>query len=442
MCMLQGNLFVCEKSNYLFFFSISRFRNLDRSRGDGRQIKMDGSQHPSFEDYFACQSVYNILGNESDLKLSDFGFEMGDCVVEKTAMLNVGEKIHAYSTPVIFAMGILGNSISLKIFLSKNFRRQAGGVYLASLSCADIFALVFFVMTQWLKRVWPIFTDSRVTPVVDTDGLCQVILYLSYTSRFLSSWLVVTFTVERYIGVCHPFKRLEWCTTKTARRGIVVLTLISLVFNSFKPALSGVYMLDGELTKCTGNPDYHYVSFILDSVYAVSITLVPFVVILLLNVMIIRALVKLKKRQKTNQVKAKEAGGRTDFTLLLLMISFCFIALKVPFFVTWCRQFLYSLHLQRDTSGNIDNINRIEIIKGILNITRTVFYMNYATNFFLYSFVGSSFRLELKRLVCCQCRENRSYSWTPQRTCMQSDLSHGETFKRNTAQRNQTVDDV
>ena len=43
--------------------------------------------------------------------------------------------------------------------------------------------------------------------VLNSAGVCQVLFYLSYVSRFLSAWFIVTFTVERYIGVCHPLKR-------------------------------------------------------------------------------------------------------------------------------------------------------------------------------------------------------------------------------------------
>ncbi|XP_014769673.1 growth hormone secretagogue receptor type 1 [Octopus bimaculoides] len=404
-------------------------------------MMMENNQTPTFESVFGCQTIDYTFENISidNMSASQFGAE--NCLLD-TVQMDVGDKIYAFSTPVIFAMGILGNSISLKIFLSKNFRRQAGGVYLASLSCADIFALVFYVMTEWLKKIPLFLMYRRKIPVLDTEGMCQMIQFLSYTFRFLSSWLVVIFTVERYIGVCHPFKRLEWCTTKTARRSIGFLVFLSLAINSYKPALTKVYRLHGDLTKCTGNLDYRYLSFVLDSVYAVSITFVPFVFIFLLNVLIIRALVRLKRRQKTNQVKAKEAVGRTDFTLLLLMISFCFIAFKLPFFVTWCQQFFFTIKLERSDLDEINDHNRLLVMKEALNISRIIFYMSYVTNFFLYSFVGSSFRLELKRLLSCRHKKGRTNNWTPQRTYLRSEISHVESFHRNTTGKHQSIDEV
>ncbi|GAB1611071.1 growth hormone secretagogue receptor type 1-like [Argonauta hians] len=404
-------------------------------------MMMESNKTPTFESVFGCQMIDYSFDNISIGNMSVPQFDTENCLLD-TVEMGVGDKIYAFSTPVIFAMGILGNSISLKIFLSKNFRRQAGGVYLASLSCADIFALVFYVMTEWLKKIPLFLMYQRKMPVLDTEGMCQTIQFLSYTFRFLSSWLVVVFTVERYIGVCHPFKRLEWCTTKTARRSIGILVIFSLAINSYKAALTKVYRLHGDLTKCTGNLDYRYVSFVLDSVYAVSITFVPFVFIFMLNILIIRALVRLKRRQKTNQVKAKEAAGRTDFTLLLLMISFCFIAFKLPFFVTWCQQFFFTIQLERSDLDDINDHNRLLLMKEALNISRIIFYMSYVTNFFLYSFVGSTFRVELKRLLSCSQKKSRTNTWTPQRTYLRSEISHIESFHRNNTVRNQSIDEV
>ncbi len=35
-------------------------------------------------------------------------------------------------------------------------------------------------------------------PIFHTDGWCQIVIYLTYVTSFLSSWFVASFTVERY----------------------------------------------------------------------------------------------------------------------------------------------------------------------------------------------------------------------------------------------------
>jgi hypothetical protein len=70
---------------------------------------------------------------------------------------------------------------------------------------------------------------------LDINGVCQVQLYLSYVSRFLSAWIVVAFTVERYIGVCHPLQRRYICSSKSTRRIVAAIFLIAVFIVIYKP---------------------------------------------------------------------------------------------------------------------------------------------------------------------------------------------------------------
>ena len=44
----------------------------------------------------------------------------------------------------------------------------------------------------------------------------------------------------RYIGVCHPLRRRDICTTSSTRRLVLGLILVSFTLNIFKPLLSQV----------------------------------------------------------------------------------------------------------------------------------------------------------------------------------------------------------
>jgi hypothetical protein len=52
-----------------------------------------------------------------------------------------GLDFFTYVTPVILAVGITGNAISLLVFLTNNMRKLSASVYLAALSTADLMAL-------------------------------------------------------------------------------------------------------------------------------------------------------------------------------------------------------------------------------------------------------------------------------------------------------------
>jgi len=62
--------------------------------------------------------------------------------------------------------------------------------------------------------------------------ICELFPVLFLTSQHLSPLLVLGFTVERYISVCHPFKRERYCTTRRAVVVISGLVGLALLVNS------------------------------------------------------------------------------------------------------------------------------------------------------------------------------------------------------------------
>ena len=324
--------------------------------------------------------IFNSSLNCSVINLNFTGFYERS-TIDKLPDEKSGSKLYAYFTPVVFLIGVVGNGISLCVFLSKNMRGMSASRYLAALSTADISTLVFYVLTEWLRRgVEQIWTGHRVG-FLNTEGVCQILLYLSYISRFMSAWLIVCFTCERFIGVCMPFQRRNMGSPKGTLKIIISLTVIACMLVVYKPLLSEVTTIRNR-TVCASRQTHMYVSFVLDSIYALSITLVPFLIITVLNLLIIRRLFLRNRRQK-EQLCTEEHHIRLEFTFILLAISFFFIAFNLPFFSVWFRNFL------RGTDKHWISV---------LNITRTIFYMNYCVNFFLYSITGAYFRRELRAL--------------------------------------------
>ena len=221
----------------------------------------------------------------------------------------------------------------------------------------------------------------------------------------------------RYIAVCRPFHRRIICTRNFARRAIATVLLLAALVSIHKPLLSGVYDVtpppdvntgkpptayDGVTTTdvtsreisrdgdeswtwitddkdnnvsamlvtssddrrvCTRNPQYSWKSsFITEIVYGLSITVVPFVPIIVLNAAILRALVT-RDRLTANRSAAEEVSSsgatsskrpryktvekrvRREFTVILLVICASVLCLSLPYFVVWCRQYLQSRHV-------------------------------------------------------------------------------------------------
>ncbi|XP_070208331.1 nociceptin receptor-like [Littorina saxatilis] len=321
----------------------------------------------------------------------------------ETALIVTSSLIfYTYSVPVIFTIGIVGNVVSLRIFLSRSMRKLSASTYLVALSTSDILALIFYVLVEWLRWGFPHLTDNQGLNFLNLAGVCQALFYLSYVSRFLSAWFIVTFTVERYIGVCHPLKRKDICGSRSAQKVLGSLVVISLVVMMFKPILTSsreVQSMKFKVYRCLPDPEHPMLSFVLDSVYGLSITIVPFLIISVLNALIIRRLLHRYKRHKRINVITEESIIRMEFTVILLVVSFVFIVLNLPYCFVWCKRFFLSRKGMHEGPGSSDVGVDFDNYEGVLMITRVVFYMNYCVNFFLYSVTGAYFRKELKILV-------------------------------------------
>jgi len=68
-------------------------------------------------------------------------------------------------------------------------------------------------------------SSPRSTSVLNTLTRQATVVQLI---RYLSPLLVLGFTVERYISVCHPFQRHRFCTTRRALMTVAALTTLSL----------------------------------------------------------------------------------------------------------------------------------------------------------------------------------------------------------------------
>ncbi|RUS70717.1 hypothetical protein EGW08_021521 [Elysia chlorotica] len=338
----------------------------------------------------------DVLKNHTSRCARNGGWDLGEHPPHH--MVSVSLTFYSYVTPVVLAVGLVGNLLSLVVFLSRNMRKLSASTYLAALSVSDICALVFYVLTDWLRRGLPQFPGSPQSSLLEDEGPCQVLTYLGYVSRFISAWIIVTFTMERYIGVCHPLRRKDICGSKSAQKVIVSLLVIGFIILAYKPLLTSrqEYKLQNRtVARCTPDPAHAFLSYVLDSSFALSITLVPFLLITVLNSLIIRRLQKRKMRNLARCIVTEESIIRMEFTVILLVVSFVFIALNLPYFILWSRRFLQAFYGTAVSEARPDSFDQSQ---AELLFTRVIFYMNYCVNFFLYSVTGAYFRKELKML--------------------------------------------
>lgn len=101
-------------------------------------------------------------------------------------------------------VGLIGNTLSALIWFKRRMRRHnSSAIYIAALSVNCIAFLAMYSLNA-LKFQFDIHLYNL--PV-----LCQAFSTFYFVPQYLTQLLVLAFTVDRYIVVCHPLRRTVFC---------------------------------------------------------------------------------------------------------------------------------------------------------------------------------------------------------------------------------------
>ena len=185
--------------------------------------------------------------------------------------------LNIYGIPIIIIIGLIGNSVALGILLCSHLRIHSPSVYLAFLNASDNLFLLCLGLGVWLGWI-------RVY-LIHKDGWCQIIVYLTYVSSFLSTWIVVCFTVERFIVVFYPLKRHVYCTRTRALRVAVAVTMFAFIAYSFSLATTKIHVIRSTRI-CMRRPSLEGLLRLLSITDSIITLAIPSVVIVVLNMAI------------------------------------------------------------------------------------------------------------------------------------------------------------
>lgn len=163
----------------------------------------------------------NIINNDKDeLNLMTNTTNTEPPTIAYEYSKRVAMYLAIYFIPVITVVGSIGNILSVMVFLRTKLKKLSSSYYLAFLAIFDTgFLWCYFI--EWLNFVH--------IDVYKRNGFCQIFTWLSNVCSVLSVWLVVAFTVERFVAVHYPLRRQSLCTVQRARCIILYLILFHAI---------------------------------------------------------------------------------------------------------------------------------------------------------------------------------------------------------------------
>ena len=322
-------------------------------------------------------SLNTTFGNESQLSVSDFPDYRAAIVIWK------------WASPVLIVVGTLGNTASIIVLTRRSFRNSTCMFYLTVLSCADLLVLYTGLLRFWIRSAFSV--DIRTLSIWS----CKVHVFLVYFAMDLSSWVLMTVTLDRCILVCFPFRSRLFTTMKRAPYILTTLVLLLVLVNSHFFATVTV-----QNNNCTY--ESRLTMMVWPWIDLVVCNLIPFLVMLFCSLLISRKILQTNKRvsvQRTRTISDESGSAPNDnskaaksssVTIMLLIIIFSFFLLTLPLV-----GFNISYRYWIETATNSE--------LATLELVRTNFSMLLYTNHvihFICCLSGRRFRREVRNLFC------------------------------------------
>lgn len=280
----------------------------------------------------------------------------------------------AYSIITIF--GLVGNGFALVVLIRTYRQSSAFHVYMLNLAVADLLCvctLPFRVVYYVLKGNWLL-----------GDFLCRISSYALYVNLYSSIFFMMAMSFTRFLAIVFPVQNLRMATERRAR--VVCACIWVFICGTSSPFLLSGQHVDPKTnkTKCFEPPEesgslkklvvLNYFSLVVGFV-------VPFFVILVCYVGIVRALLG-----NSNAMK-KQQNTRTKAIRMIIVVMLAFLVSFMPYHV----QRTMHLHFKKQRAS-CDEINYMQ--KSVV-ITLCLAASNSCFDPLLYFFSGENFRHRL-----------------------------------------------
>jgi len=218
-----------------------------------------------------------------------------------------------YYVPAIILLGLVGNLLSCLVFLKTSL--HSSSYYLAALATSD-FTYLFVLIFVWLNNTigWKVF---------NSDGWCETVVYIGSVCGTLSTWLIVAFTIERFKAIQYPLHSQQMCTIERAKKYILGLTITALIFHLYILFVAGV-IKNRSREECALKMEYIGAMQIINIIDMIVSLIVPLILIIVMNTMIMRNLLKSNTRFNVGESRnaIRLATMNSDLSLNLPVSSF------------------------------------------------------------------------------------------------------------------------
>jgi len=210
------------------------------------------------------------------------------------------------------------------------------------LAIADTSVLLLGLTVMWLylvNRKWSLLFQSTYT--------CKFLSLLFYTVMDVSVWLVCMMSVDRCIAVARPLHACSICTVRRARICVSIL-LICIILINIHFLFTHHLSIEND---CTYHERYEFFgSHIWPWIDAAVYSVMPFILLLTMNLIIVHSLFQARRSTKNLQIYQSQITRHRNklstsmsrkLTTMLLSVTVFFLLSSMPMV---CLQIYINIH--------------------------------------------------------------------------------------------------
>jgi hypothetical protein len=300
-----------------------------------------------------------------------------------------------YFFPFLVIIGLSGNLATFAVFSRKRFTNTVFSTYFRALAITDSLTLSLTVTTKFFA--YQFGYNVRLVSV----HLCRLFIYIAYAVPTTSGWILVVISLDRWLSIVLPSKFLI-----RKRKSFQLLTIFSIIIFNFvlycQLFFSNIQNINtfDNTTNITINRSVCIPTGgdLINWIDLFNSTLVPFFLMIVFTILILKSIFESRKRLKINHLKsapnssAKKTNKNQNRDAKFAITS---ITLNVMFLITNVPIAFYSIYdFYVTVEPNLDILLYI--------CTLLLCYINFGSIFFINYYANSMFKEELMSLIFSQ----------------------------------------
>jgi len=237
---------------------------------------------------------------------------------ESEKFLREAKNLNTIITVCIIIIGLIGNSLTVVVYGQKKNRKNSSNIFLLCLAINDTLFLVVHFYEDTIRNLKSDFDFkqeiiqfiNKFDIIVQNDLTCKFVNYLRYSFRMISSYLIISLTIQRLIIVYKPLNEKNK-RKSTAWKSVTFVILISFFVNLWTFSFFKLNKHEGFIY-CDMIKDWFISYFYINILYSIFLIILPIITIVVLNILIIYKLIKTNKARK---IITNSQSRRTDISV-------------------------------------------------------------------------------------------------------------------------------